>query len=55
MAMTQQEFKEAVRPLEKKAHIYRAELVLNPFDLNALHNLNLLDQMFITILNQYLN
>ena len=53
--MTDEDLSRYVAGLTKKAVHYRAELVLNPFDLNAIHNLNLLDNMVVSAISRYLN
>jgi len=53
--MSKQDLEGYMGMVQKQATIWRAELVLNPFDLNAMHNLNLLDHMVVEVLNRYLN
>lgn len=53
--LTEQDLKGYLGMVQKHAVIHRAELVKNPFDLNAMHNLNLLDYMAIEAINRYLN
>jgi hypothetical protein len=53
--MTDEDLRLYLGGLEKTAIIHRAELVKNRFDLNAIHNLNLLDNMAITAISRFLN
>ena len=55
MAMTDEDLKRYTNGLEKKARVWRAELALNPFDVNAMSNLTKIDIMFVEALNRYLN
>ena len=53
--MTQEDLDLYIGMVQKKAIIWRAELIKNPFDINAMHNLNLLDNMAVSAINRYLN
>jgi hypothetical protein len=53
--LSQEELDGYIGMVQKKAVIWHAELVKNPFDLNAMHNLNLLDNMAVSAINRYLN
>lgn len=53
--MTKTDLKMYLGYINKSAVTWRAELVKNPFDINAMHNLNLLDNMAITAISRFLN
>lgn len=53
--MTQEDLDLYIGMVQKKAITYRAELIKNPFDVNAMQNLNLLDNMAVNAINRYLN